>query len=147
MEELLVSLAAQRQQNAETPQIKDRNTMKQQDYLDAMGVSRWRPRTGEPRNLLLCDDPRQLDGHPLIAAVLKVIDIDPEHIHIVDQVQTGDRVIWDMRLMNRPHKPGTIYSSPLNKLLTGSEGKRALWQQIWQWQQARQQQAATVADK
>ncbi|MGI2258730.1 DNA polymerase III subunit psi [Shewanella sp. GXUN23E] len=104
--------------------------MKQQDYLDAMGISRWRVRSGEPRCLLLCDDPRLVTGHPLVAAVLRVMGLDIDKCHVADQLQAGDRVIWDMRLMNRPHKPGILYSSPLPKLLVGSEGKRALWQQI-----------------
>ncbi|MCF1427017.1 MAG: DNA polymerase III subunit psi [Shewanella sp.] len=104
--------------------------MKQQDYLDAMGISRWRRLSGEPRSLLLCDNPRVVDGHPLVAAVLRVMDLDIDKCHVADRLQAGDEVIWDMRLMNRPHKPGILYSSPLNKLLEGSESKRALWQQI-----------------
>lgn len=106
--------------------------MNRQTYLDAMGISRWRSRDAAPQPVVLCDDPTSLAGEPLVNEVLHLLGITAEQCRFANRVAAHEQVIWDLRLMNRPHKPGILYSAPLPQLRSGSEAKRALWQQVWQ---------------
>lgn len=106
--------------------------MKKQVYLDAMGISLWSSKDSRERIVVLTDDVKMTTNSELVKQVLSLLKISYEDCHFVTKAQLSDKVVWDMRLMNRPHKSGILYSEPLAKLQHNAKGKSILWQQLWQ---------------
>lgn len=106
--------------------------IKKECYLDAMGISRWRSRNASSRQVVLCDDIAITARHPLVHSVLALLGYQVDSCHFQNKAMMNDQVVWDLRKMNRPHRPGILYSLPITQLMQGSEAKRQLWQQIWQ---------------
>ena len=105
--------------------------MKKQAYLDAMGITIWNHRDTKDNHVVLTDDPASLPKSKLAMNVLSLMGYHISECRFVKSALSTDKVLWDLRLMNRPHKLGVLYSSPLNKLQNSPKDKSALWQQLW----------------
>lgn len=101
-------------------------------YLDAMGISRWSLKSNKEQLVVLTDDIDLTKKSRLVAEVLMLMGYSAKSCVFASKTSSLNRVVWDMRLVNRPHKQGILYSSPLMKLQTDPKGKAELWQQLWQ---------------
>lgn len=104
-------------------------------YLTAMGVTKWRERDTKVRPYqVICDDTSEFaKAQSLVDAVLKLIDVRREDCEFVTEPLKGKQIVWDLRRHKVRPRTAWLVSDPLLNLLSGSEAKRALWQQICQW--------------
>lgn len=101
-------------------------------YLDAMGITTWVKRDTRTHHVVLTDDILAPLKSELVAEVLSLVGYQVADCRFVKKALSTDNIIWDMRLVNRPHKPGILYSLPLAKLQQDHTAKSALWQQLQQ---------------
>ncbi|WP_162599202.1 DNA polymerase III subunit psi [Shewanella algidipiscicola] len=106
------------------------------DYLDAMGVTRWTDANNVlPRAVILLDYSGQLDlSHPIIQIVLRLVDVESAQVQLTTKLQHN--ILWDMRKLKLPKVNSVISSAPLNELERDVQAKRALWQSICEQQHA-----------
>ncbi|QSX34539.1 DNA polymerase III subunit psi [Shewanella avicenniae] len=112
-------------------------------YLHAMGITEWQPKSAQITEglWLLSDNSAEVSlEHPLVQEVLKLLHVNSSDCRIASSDIAAkiapSNVLWDMRV---EPQSGRLRSQPLPLLCQSVQGKRDLWQQIWQ-QQAQQQQ-------
>lgn len=87
---------------------------------------------------ILHDDDDMSPTSELVSQVVTLLNIDPKQIQFAEQPVKGAEIIWDMRQRkSRPHH-AWIESVPMQQLITNSEHKRSLWQQICQFNNKKQ---------
>ncbi|KFZ36990.1 hypothetical protein HR45_13170 [Shewanella mangrovi] len=112
-------------------------------YLHAMGITEWQPKSAQITEglWLLSDNSAEVSlEHPLVQEVLKLLDVDSRDCQIASSDTAAKiasaNVLWDMRAQAQT---GRLRSQPLPMLCQSAQGKRDLWQQIWQLQVQQQQ--------
>ncbi|GHB17838.1 DNA polymerase III subunit psi [Shewanella indica] len=102
-------------------------------YLHAMGIELWRSRQDSPAQvpfmLLVPDADERVLQHPLVLKVLALLGLEAGQCSVGNRPVAGQEVIWNM--FPEPVEGAWLHSSQPAQLMSGSEGKRALWQQIW----------------
>jgi DNA polymerase III psi subunit len=108
--------------------------LNREDYLDAMGITRWTDVNNVlPAVIILHDQGMQLDiNHPIIQVVLSLLSIESSQVQLTAKLQQN--VFWDMRKLKLPKMDSVISSAPLNVLEHEVKAKRALWQSICEHQ-------------
>ncbi|GAB1149705.1 hypothetical protein AYI74_14265 [Shewanella algae] len=102
-------------------------------YLHAMGIELWRSRQDSPSQvpfmLLVPDADESVLQHPLVLKVLTLLGLEAGQCSVGNRPVAGQEVIWNM--FPEPVEGAWLNSSQPAQLMSGSEGKRGLWQQIW----------------
>ena len=104
-------------------------------YLTALGVTQWRLRDTKVRPFqVICDDESELKlAQPLIDTVLMLMGVPLDECEFTTEPNKAKQIVWDLRRHKVRPRTAWLVSEPVIGLLTGSDGKRALWQQISQW--------------
>ncbi|MGL4898505.1 MAG: hypothetical protein ACRC4U_00410 [Shewanella sp.] len=104
--------------------------------LDAMGITSWRVRDSKScAYQVIWDEGGELpNAEPLIDSVLGLIGVTRDQCEFTCEPRRGKQIVWDLRRHKVRPRTAWLVSEPLASLLGSSAAKRALWQQIWQWQ-------------
>ncbi|MGL5359830.1 MAG: DNA polymerase III subunit psi [Shewanella sp.] len=110
--------------------------MNKSAYLEAMGITSWRVRDTQSGayQVIWDEGGEQPQADPLIDTVLGLLGVSREQCEFRCEPLRGKPILWDLRRHKVRPRTAWLVSEPLGSLLDSSAAKRALWQQIWQWQ-------------
>ncbi|MCL1058227.1 hypothetical protein CXF83_06815 [Shewanella sp. Choline-02u-19] len=106
--------------------------MKSNDYLDAMGITRWVKAKLKAEVSTVLVSPRRLTetDSPIISKVLEMLGYDRKHVRFATSAESNSKVIWDMRGKQVDSVDNILISAPINEIESNPEAKKLLWRNM-----------------